>query len=92
MLSAAHARRERHGQHARADDTVDARGPEDRHPERLPAGTEGVGEVVARRAGDWPDDGAALEAAGQHMRGEDGHREGLVFGVGGVGPETGHFG
>lgn len=46
--------------------------------------------LVACRAGDRADDSAALEAAIKDMGGEDGDGEGLVFGVGRVGPETRH--
>ncbi len=48
-----------------------------------------VGGVEA--AGEGAEDGAGLEAAVEDVRGEDGVGVGLVFGVGGVGPEGGHL-
>ena len=92
MLTAVHARRERDGRKGRGNDTAAAGSAEDHRRKRLPPGAGGFGEVVAGDANDRADDTAALEAAGQDVGGEDGEGEGLVFGVGGVGPETGHSG
>ena len=92
MLAAAHARRERDGREGRGDDAAAAGSAEDHCRKRLSAGAGGFGEVVAGGTDDGADDAAALEAAGQDVGGEDGEGEGLVFGIGGVGPETGHFG
>jgi hypothetical protein len=92
VVAAAHARRERHGHEGRGDDAAAAGSAEDHCRKRLSAGAGGFGEVVAGGTDHGADDAAALEAAGQDVGGEDGEGEGLVFGIGGVGPETGHFG
>lgn len=92
MLTAVHARRECDGREGRGDDAATAGNAEDHCRKRLSAGAGGLGEVVAGDANDRAYDAAALEATGQDVGSEDGEGEGLVFSVGGVGPETGHFG
>lgn len=92
MLAAAHASCECDGHEGRGDDATAAGGAEDHCGKRLSASAGGFGEVVARHADDRADGAAALEAAGQDVGGEDGEGEGLIFGVGSVGPEAGHFG
>ena len=92
MLTAAHASCECDGRKGRSDNATAAGGAEDHCGKRLSASAGGFREVVARHADDRADGAAALEAAGQDVGGEDGEGEGLIFSVGSVGPEAGHFG
>jgi len=92
VFAAVHAPYERDGYEGRSDDATAAGGAEDHCGKRLSASAGRFREVVAGRADDRADGAAALEAAGQDVGGEDGEGEGLVFGVGSVGPEAGHFG
>ena len=96
VLPPPHPDRQRHGQRPHSPDAArtgraEQRGQEGRR-RREGCLWEDEGEGVrARRSHDGADDGAGLETAVEDVRGQDGGGVGLVFGVGGVGPELRHF-